>query len=234
MLSSIAHGIKGLLTGMDGGIYLVDSGLEKKDLEKTEEGWQVVKLMTERVRKMVMDILFYARERELMPEPVRILNLAEEVAMVVEPKMKTGHIEFIRDFQNVQGTFEVDAGFIRSALINILENAVDAFPGDRAEVPAQVVFRVRDLKDMVQFDVIDNGIGMDSQTRDKIFTLFFSTKANRGTGLGLFIANKIVCQHGGSIHVDSRPGRGSRFSIRIPRKLSRGKTTPGSDKYPPS
>ncbi|RLC31443.1 MAG: histidine kinase, partial [Deltaproteobacteria bacterium] len=100
--------------------------------------------------------------------------------------------------------------------------------------PAQVVFRVRDLKDMVQFDVIDNGIGMDSQTRDKIFTLFFSTKANRGTGLGLFIANKIVCQHGGSIHVDSRPGRGSRFSIRIPRKLSRGKTTPGSDKYPPS
>ena len=219
MLSSIAHGIKGLLTGMDGGIYLVDSGLKKKDLEKTEEGWQVVKFLTERVRKMVMDILFYARERELMPESVSVLNLSEEVAMVVEPKMKTGRIEFIKDFHNAPGTFEVDAGFIRSALINILENAVDAFPNDRVEMPAQIVFRVRELEDIVQFDVIDNGIGMDSQTRDKIFTLFFSSKANRGTGLGLFIANKIICQHGGSIRVNSRPGQGSRFSVKIPRKI---------------
>lgn len=225
MLSSIAHGIKGLLTGMDGGIYMVDSGLKKKDLEKTGEGWQVVKLLTERVRKMVMDILFYARERDLMPEWVSIRNLSEEVAMVVEPKMKTGRIEFIKDFQNAPGTFEVDAGFIRSALINILENAVDAF-SDREEVAAQVVFRARELGDIVQFDVIDNGIGMDSQIRDKIFTLFFSSKANRGTGLGLFIANKIVCQHGGSIRVDSRPGQGSRFSIKIPKKLPFSKITP--------
>jgi signal transduction histidine kinase len=72
----------------------------------------------------------------------------------------------------------------------------------------------------VQFDIIDNGIGMDSQTRDKIFTLFFSSTANRGTGLGLFIANKIVCQHGGSIRVDSKVGQGSRFSVKIPKKIS--------------
>lgn len=220
MLSSISHGIKGLLTGMDGGIYLVDAGLQKGDLEKTEEGWQVVKLLTQRVRKMVMDILFYAKERDLAPESVSIVNLAEEVAMVVAPKMKIGGIEFIKDFQNGQGTFEVDAGFIRSALINILENAVDAFPDHRAGPPAQVVFRVRELGGNVQFDIIDNGIGMDGQTRDKIFTLFFSSKANRGTGLGLFIANKIVCQHGGSIRVDSKVGQGSRFSVKIPKKIS--------------
>jgi len=231
MLSSISHGIKGLLTGMDGGIYLVDAGLQKRDLEKTGEGWQVVKLLTQRVRKMVMDILFYAKERDLAPELVSILNLAEEVAMVAAPKMKIGGIEFIKDFQNLSGTFEVDAGFIRSALINILENAVDAFPDHRTDPPAQVVFRVRELGDNVQFDIIDNGIGIDSQTRDKIFTLFFSSKANRGTGLGLFIANKIVCQHGGSIRVNSRPGQGARFSIKIPRKPPCDKIRSDSDKF---
>lgn len=167
-----------------------------------------------------MDILFYAKERDLAPELASIVNLAEEVALVVAPKMKIGGIEFIKDFQNLSGTFEVDAGFIRSALINILENAVDAFPDHRVDPPAQVVFRVRELGDNVQFDIIDNGIGMDSQTRDKIFTLFFSSKANRGTGLGLFIANKIVCQHGGSIRVDSKIGQGSRFSVKIPKKIS--------------
>ncbi len=230
MLSSISHGIKGLLTGMDGGIYLVDAGLQKRDLEKTGEGWQVVKLLTERVRKMVMDILFYAKERDLAPELVSIVNLAEEAAMVAAPKMKIGGIEFIKDFQDLSGTFEVDAGFIRSALINILENAVDAFPDHRTDPPAQVVFRVRELGDNVQFDIIDNGIGMDSQTRDKIFTLFFSSKANRGTGLGLFIANKIVCQHGGSIRVDSKVGQGSRFSVKIPKKISCPEKMPVTEK----
>jgi len=65
-------------------------------------------------------------------------------------------------------------------------------------------------------EVEDNGIGMDRETRDKAFSLFFSSKGLKGTGLGLFIANKIVDKHGGDIVVDSEPGRGTRFVIRIP------------------
>ncbi len=56
------------------------------------------------------------------------------------------------------------------------------------------------------FEVEDNGIGMDRETREKIFSLFFSSKGLKGTGLGLFIANKIVDKHGGSIEVESEPG----------------------------
>ncbi len=66
------------------------------------------------------------------------------------------------------------------------------------------------------FEVEDNGIGMDRETRDKVFSLFFSSKGLKGTGLGLFISNKIVDKHGGEIDVDSEPGRGTRFVVRLP------------------
>jgi len=67
--------------------------------------------------------------------------------------------------------------------------------------------------------VRDTGIGMDSNTKEKVFDLFFSSKGSEGTGLGLFISNKIIGQHGGSIEVNSTPGHGSHFCIRLPKKL---------------
>ena len=65
----------------------------------------------------------------------------------------------------------------------------------------------------------ENGMdgGMDRETRGKLFTLFFSSKGSKGTGLGLFISQKIIDQHGGSIHVASVPGHGSQFVIKIPK-----------------
>ncbi|MBT7618725.1 MAG: HAMP domain-containing histidine kinase, partial [Calditrichaeota bacterium] len=65
--------------------------------------------------------------------------------------------------------------------------------------------------------VMDNGIGMEQETCDKAFSLFFSSKGNEGTGLGLFIANKIATTHNGSIHLKSGVNEGSTFTVRIPR-----------------
>ena len=69
----------------------------------------------------------------------------------------------------------------------------------------------------VIYTVEDNGIGMDETVRKKLFSLFYSSKGRKGTGLGLFIANKIISEHGGAIHVASTPGRGSKFTIKIPK-----------------
>ena len=67
------------------------------------------------------------------------------------------------------------------------------------------------------FDIADTGVGMDADAREKLFHLFFSTKGNKGTGLGLFISKKIIEQHGGSIEVTSEKGRRARFTIDLPR-----------------
>jgi signal transduction histidine kinase len=73
----------------------------------------------------------------------------------------------------------------------------------------------------VQFEVEDNGIGMERETQEKVFSLFFSSKGNEGTGLGLFVANKIAAAHGGKIQIESRINEGTRFIVTIPRTRAR-------------
>jgi signal transduction histidine kinase len=111
----------------------------------------------------------------------------------------------------------MDAGVVRLALINILENALDACIEDTAKKSHRIGFSVKPADKHIVFEVSDNGIGMDRETRESLFTLFFSSKGTKGTGLGLFIANKIIEQHGGKIKVESKPHRGSSFRITIPK-----------------
>ena len=216
-ISSVSHGIKGLLTGLDGGIYLVDSGLSREDPDQVREGWETVKSMVGRIRKMVLDILFYAKEREMTYETVGVEPLSREVAAVVESTVHDKGIEFVCDIDDNSGDVRVDAGYFRSAVVNILENAVDACVRDRTKKSHCIRFAVSADKGQVRFDISDTGVGMDTEAREKIFDLFCSSKGRKGTGLGLFIAKKVVEEHRGSIHVSSRPGKGTHFIITIPR-----------------
>jgi signal transduction histidine kinase len=220
MLGSISHALKGLLTGLDAGVYMVDGGLAKADTKQLHEGWEIVKQRFNRIRKVVLDILFYSKKRELKPERVNAAVLAEEVAAAVAGKLAETDVLFVKDLDPDSGEFEVDATYVQAALLNILENAVDACLAGETRRAAKVVFSLRRRRDRLEFDILDNGIGMDSATREKLFTPFFSSKGDKGTGLGLFIANKIVEQHGGRIDVTSAPGRGSIFRVSIPQRAS--------------
>jgi signal transduction histidine kinase len=150
-------------------------------------------------------------------ERIDALSFAEEIARVLAPKLADYDIVFEKKFDRKIGEFEVDAGYIHSALINILDNAVDACALDKNNKAPKISFYVGQDKKFIDFEVIDNGIGMDPEIQSKIFTPFFSAKGEKGTGLGLFIANKIIEQHGGHISVKSSLGKGTRFMIRIPK-----------------
>ncbi len=216
-IGSISHGIKGLLTRLDGGIYLLDSGFAKENKELIKEGWSVVRLVVDRIRNMVLDILYFAKERDLIWERVDVLSLASDVVHTVEPKMEAQNITLVKDFDSAIGEFEVDVAVVRSALINILENAIDACMEDSSEALHEIIFRVNQDKNHIIFDVHDTGMGMDKETKENFFNLFFSSKGSKGTGLGLFISYNFIQQHGGSITVESTPGQGSHFSIRMPK-----------------
>jgi signal transduction histidine kinase/FixJ family two-component response regulator len=220
LIGSVSHGIKGIMTGLDGGMYWLDTGMEKGNQERIEKGWDVIKLMVGRLKNLVLNLLYYAKERDLSWERTDALSLANDVASTVEPKIKGYSIEFIHDFDRSIGKFEVDTSVVSSALINILENAMDACIEDKSKKSHKIIFSVTQDKDHIVFDIRDNGMGMDRETRENIFTLFFSSKGSKGTGLGLFVSNKIIQQHGGSIRVDSTHGQGSHFNIRLPKVLS--------------
>jgi len=229
MLGSISHALKGLLTGLDAGVYMVDRGMTKNNGAQLQEGWDIVKHRIDRIRKVVLDILFYSKKRTLKSEKMNAVALAEEVAAAVAGKLDETGIVFEKEFDPHSGELEADPSYLQAALLNILENAVDACTAEGARRPPKVVFSLHRKKDQLEFDILDNGIGMDAATLEQLFTPFFSSKGDKGTGLGLFIANKIIEQHGGRITVSSAPGRGSLFRISLP---TAGKHAPSSGAFP--
>ena len=218
LIGSMSHGIRGLLTGLDGGIYRLESGLKKDDKNKMEDALEVVKDLTSRIKSMVIDILYYTKERELNSIPISVDSFLKDVLKIVTLRAEKHNIDLIYEPDDSPGNFKVDTEALSSAIVNIIENSIDACLIDRPNKNEyNVKLTVKGDKDSITFDVHDNGIGMDQATRENIFTLFFSSKGNRGTGLGLFIANHIVKKHGGKIEVDSTPGKGTNFKIIIPR-----------------
>ena len=229
LLGSTAHGIKGLLTALDGSIYRMGSGLKQHNAERVEDGFRDIRLLVGRMRKMVLDILYYSKNRALAWEEVPVLGFAEENADLAGGKAAEQGVSLVRVFgrngapANAEelGVFEADAGAVSSALVNILENAVEACVANPhpPEGGGKVTFTVRGDTDTVRFIVADNGPGMDRETREKLFTLFFSSKGSAGTGIGLYVAGQVVSQHGGSLSVDSEPGKGAVFTMTLPRRL---------------
>ena len=218
MMSSMSHAVKGMLTALDGGIYRMQSGLKKQDASLIQDGLEDVQVMADRIRNAVLDILYYAKERDIRPEPTEVQNMVDDVIQIIEPKLNNRTIQWNFSAQPALGSFVVDRGAMRTALVNILENAVEACL-ENAERPSHTIdFHVQKVENHICFEIRDTGIGMDTEIQDKIFTLFFSSKGQRGTGLGLFIAKKVIDQHHGNIRFRSLRGRGTTFWINIPIK----------------
>jgi signal transduction histidine kinase len=219
MIGSISHSVKGLLTKLDGSIYLIESALKKDDQEQLEEGMDILKITTDRIKKMIFDILYYSKERKMKVENLDLIKFANDVADISESKALPYNIKIIREFSDAPGQMKADSEFMRSALINILDNAVDACIEDHLKKIHTINFTIKQDADNIIFDIYDNGVGMDKKVREKVFNLFFSSKQNKGTGFGLFISKNIIHQHGGFINLKSAKGKGTCIHVKIPRLI---------------
>ncbi|WDP88397.1 MAG: PAS domain-containing sensor histidine kinase [Desulfobacter sp.] len=220
MIGSISHGIKGLLTNLDGGLYLMETGLNTHRIEKVKEGYDMTRDMTSRIKKLVLDILYYTKTRTLEWEPVSCKAFVDEAFSLVAMKAQKNGIVVETKFETLTGNdnFDIDKNSLQTALVNILENGIEACMDDKnTGKDHTITFQARVDKEKVLFKIQDNGQGMDKSTLKNIFTIFFSSKGNKGTGLGLFIANKVINQHRGDIKVVSTKNKGTKFIIKLPR-----------------
>jgi PAS domain S-box-containing protein len=223
MIGSMSHGVKGMLTALDGGLYRLESGIKKQDHERVARAAETLKSMIERIKRMVMDILYYAKSRELEGEELDAAGFLRDVTALVREKAEAAGVDYRCDIPDDLGSLEADPDALSAALVNFLENAVDACETTSG---ARVAVAAADRDGRLEIAIEDNGAGMDQETKDKIFTLFFSSKGKKGSGIGLFISNQTVERHGGSIAVESEPGKGARFTIALPRRLPRTEKTP--------
>lgn len=215
LLASLSHSIKGVLTALDGAVYKVDAGLARGDEERVRQGWDAAKGLFGRIKSMVLDILFCAKNRAPTLNPVDAREFAERLRELAAPKAAAHGVGLRVNVDDGVGSFQADAGLLSAALVNILENAVDACAADARPHRTVSLEVSRDARGVL-LDVRDNGPGMSPEVVDKLFKVFFSTKGAGGTGLGLFIAKHAAEGHGGSIEVRSEPGGGAFFRIVLP------------------
>ncbi len=126
LISSISHGLKGLLNGLAGGMYLVDTGVKKDDRGRILKGWETVQRNVARIRGMVSDILYYAKDRAPQWEPLSAAEVVREVCALAEPRAQEQGVRLAADLDPGAGTFEGDAQAVRSLLANLVENSLDA------------------------------------------------------------------------------------------------------------
>ena len=219
-VAGLAHGIKNILHGLKGGSYLVDIGISKNESEKLKKGWDMIKRNIGRTSSLVMDLLSYSKEREPEYEACMPNQIADDVCALVQDKARENNIELVRDFDDSIGEVLMDPNSVHEILLNLLSNAVDAclFDEDTSKNFRVGLKTIHEKDNVIQFQISDNGLGMDEDVVKKLFTSFFSTKGHRGTGLGLMVTRKLIEEHNGSIGVDSRPGQGTTFTVRMPYK----------------
>lgn len=216
-VAGLAHTIKNLLMGLEGGMYMVDSGLKSVDAERIMEGWEVLQRNFDKTVALVKDFLSFSKGRLPVLKKTNPNSLAGSVVQLYQDAARKQGVNLVfKRGKNVRDA-PLDPDGIEACLTNLISNAIDAAMM-RDSGGGRVVVSISERNGSLLFQVTDNGCGMDSEVKQKVFTTFFTTKASKGTGLGLLTTRKIVQEHGGNIDMESQPGVGSTFRIRLPRE----------------
>ena len=222
-VAGLAHCVKNILNGIAGGSYIVDKALQRNNRDGMIQGWEMVKRNTEFMKSLVLDLLRLSKP--LPPEKVLYADvgeLCESAAEMLAAQGETHGVTVCYDCDCDKSIeWELDPAGVRRGLLNLIGNGIDACSEEHGRVTVTAL--VDEETDELRLSVTDTGVGMDSEIRNKLFNAFFTTKGSKGTGLGLAMTSRLVADHGGRMDVSSELGKGSTFTMVIPRTDSSGK-----------
>ena len=213
-VTSLSHSIRNIIQGLRGGADVVELGLRKNSMKVVVGGWDIVARNLDRIYALTMNMLTYSKQRSPEPEMTNLNNLLEEIVTLVQKQFDHKKVALITDLDPHMPPVPIDPAGIHQAIVNLLNNALDAVATKTGAVTMRSEFD--DAAQRARVMISDNGVGISEETRKTMFEPFYSTKGLRGTGLGLVVARKVVDEHQGTITVDSAPGRGTSFTIELP------------------
>ena len=212
--AALSHSIKNILQALHGGADVVEMGLSGTNLPQATKGWAIVKRNLDKIYNLTLNLLAYSKDREPRLELVNPRVLVDECVELLATAANDKGVMVIADVDKDTPPVPLDPDGMHQVLMNLLSNALDAVEPQHGLI--RVVCRFEPDPSQLILEVIDNGSGIPGTMMNHMFELFHSTKGNRGTGLGLAVARKIVTEHEGTIGVQSRVREGTTFTVRIP------------------
>jgi signal transduction histidine kinase len=214
LAAGVAHELNNPLTVILGHAQILRG--EADDASPASRKLDAIESQALRAAKITRGLLDFSRRREPKHEPVSFNELVPRALELISSKLRgrtiTVKTDLAEDVPEVRG----DADQLTQVLINLAGNAIDAM-GDQGTLTVRTTV----VEDDIELEITDTGTGMDSTEVNRIFEPFYTTKPEgKGTGLGLSVTLGILKSHGGSIAVDSTPGRGTTMRVRLPRSFS--------------
>ena len=215
----LSHSIKNLLQMVGGASEVIDLGLKSGQMDRVERSWEILKPNLARIRKFMLDMLDYSKERKLEVGPCEFNSIIQTATETFNSQLTNKRCKLNINVDDDIPVVEMDGDRIHEMALNLILNAIDAVDEKTGRVNIETNYLPE--KNSVELIVTDNGPGMSAGVMEKIFEPFESGKNKLGTGLGMPIAKQTVDQHKGTIKIESKPGKGAKFTVVLPVRISR-------------
>jgi signal transduction histidine kinase len=216
--AALAHTIRNIAGSLKGGAFVLEKGLELDDRAYLIQGWEMVKNNVNRISRLAMDLLHYAKSDVVCPEPSEPDSPARSAVEALCAKAKQAGVSINARYAGAGPALFMDERAVSLCLENLLDNAIDAcLAPDAPSGEKTVALTVRRISGKgVLYEITDSGPGMDPSVRSKVFAEFFTTKGKNGTGVGLLLTRKIARRHNGDVSFSCEPGKGCTFTLTLP------------------
>lgn len=212
-VASLSHHIKNILQALIAGIDLVKMSIDAKDLGKAKRSWPMVERNLTRINDTILNMLAFSKDREPLLENTDVNEMLNDCLELVTSQADERGVAIMGDLDDLP-KIPADAAGLRQAVLNLLNNSLDAVADETGVVT--VSSRHDTMNRNILISVTDNGNGMSDDQLGQIFNPFYSGKGQKGTGLGLAVAKKLVIEHHGQIEVKSQVNEGTVFTIALP------------------
>ncbi|MEW6207549.1 MAG: ATP-binding protein [Acidobacteriota bacterium] len=215
LAAGVAHEVNTPLAGISSYAQMLlqqipESDQKHKLLEK-------IHLQTLRASEIVNNLLNFSRTGDTQFREVDINRVIDDTIQLLEPQLRSARMELARNYSQELAPAYGNPSKLQQVFMNLIINARDAMPGG-----GRLTIQTRMVETSLVVDFRDTGTGIDPENIARIYDPFFTTKeVGRGTGLGLAISYGIIQEHGGRMFVESRPGEGAHFTIKLPTVYSR-------------
>lgn len=209
LTSGVAHEVKNPLNAMVLQVEILKSKLGDQG-DPVKAHLQTLSSEIRRLDRVVKTFLDFTRPVELNPSDTDLTGLVQEVLSLTEPQARQKNVRLVFEPNGRLPLVRVDRDLMKQALLNLILNGCEAMPSG-----GELRVRPHALTHSVELEIADQGVGIPSESRQKIFSLYYSTKPG-GTGMGLAMTYRIVQLHNGTIDFTSEVNRGTTFRITLP------------------